>query len=180
MDAAIILGGLMARGIPEPVARGIVTNMQAESGLNPGINEIAPVVPGSRGGYGLNQWTGPRRVQYEAFAAQRGADPADLNTQLDFTVWELHNTEKAAGNALFAAPDAATAARIYETQYLRPGIPHGNRTPYSGPAGMPMAAMPNALQPQNALQPAQPLNALASFRLPMIDAATFQRNRLRA
>lgn len=176
-----ILAGLIARGIPEQVARGIIPNMQAESGLNTGINEVAPVVPGSRGGYGLNQWTGPRRVQYEDFAAQRGADPSDLNTQLDFTVWELHNTEKSAGDALFAAPDAATAARIYETRYLRPGVPHSGQTPYAGPAGMPANSLPQAMpaqQPNSLMPQPQPANSLP--RLAMIDPALFARNRLRA
>ena len=58
-----IIAGLMARGLSEAQAKGVVANMIAESRLDPGINEIAPLVPGSRGGYGLNQWTGPRRRQ---------------------------------------------------------------------------------------------------------------------
>ena len=174
-----ILAGLIARGIPEHIARGIIPNMIAESGLNPGINEIAPLVAGSRGGYGLNQWTGPRRRQYEAFAAQRGADPADINTQLDFTVWELHNTEKSAGNALLAAPDAATAARIYETRYLRPGIPHGDRTPYAGPAGMPQNAMPQSAAPQNAFASyqAQPTQNALVLQPNLLDANAFRSRR---
>ena len=50
-----IIAGLVARGMPLHIAQGVVANMKAESGLQPGINEIAPVVPGSRGGFGLNQ-----------------------------------------------------------------------------------------------------------------------------
>ena len=119
-----ILAGLVQRGIPLHVARGMVANMSAESGLNPSINEIAPTVAGSRGGYGLNQWTGPRRRQFEAFAADRGVSPSDLNTQLDFTVWELQNTEKRAGDRLMSAPDEMAAATIYSNDFLRPGIPN--------------------------------------------------------
>ncbi|MCA3303638.1 MAG: hypothetical protein INF98_15860, partial [Roseomonas sp.] len=74
---AEILAGLVNRGVSLPVAQGIVANMIAESNLNPDINEIAPLVPGSRGGYGLNQWTGPRRRQFEAFAADRGVPTSD-------------------------------------------------------------------------------------------------------
>lgn len=122
-----ILAGLVQRGIPLHVARGMVANMIAESGLNPGINEIAPMVAGSRGGYGLNQWTGPRRRQFEAFAADRGVAPSDLNAQLDFTVWELRNTEKRAGDRLMSAPDEVAAATIYSNDFLRPGIPHLDR-----------------------------------------------------
>ncbi len=47
-----------------------VMNFKDESGLDPGINEANPIVPGSRGGYGLYQLTGPRRKAYEAFAQQ--------------------------------------------------------------------------------------------------------------
>ena len=37
----------------EHVADGFVMNFKDESGLNPGINEQNPIVPGSRGGFGL-------------------------------------------------------------------------------------------------------------------------------
>ena len=46
--AAAIREGLISRGLPDHVADGFVMNFQDESGLNPGINEAAPVVPGSR------------------------------------------------------------------------------------------------------------------------------------
>lgn len=171
-SAAEIFAGLVARGVPAHVAQGIVPNMQAESGLDTGINELAPTVPGSRGGYGLNQWTGPRRVQYEQFAAAQGKDPSDLNTQLDFTVWELHNTEKAAGDAILSAPDARTAARLYETKFLRPGVPHGDR------GGIPLAP---ASAPQNGLAGQQyvapPVNQLAALRPVQLDPAAFMSRR---
>lgn len=146
-----IAEGLARRGVPPVAIEGILRGMRAESGLNPGINEIAPVVPGSRGGFGLNQWTGPRRKQFEEFARSQGKPLDDLDTQLDFTVWELQNTEKAAGGALYGAADADTAASIYETKFLRPGIPHGGRGKASGPV--------NALASPQA--PAQQQNVLA-------------------
>lgn len=121
-----IVTGLMARGIPEHIAVGMATRMRAESGLNPGINEIKPVVPGSRGGYGLNQWTGPRRVAYEKFADARGAKYDDLETQLDFTKWELENTENAAWNALQGTKTPDEAALVYMNKFLRPGILHSD------------------------------------------------------
>jgi len=80
-------------------------------------------VPGSRGGYGLNQWTGPRRRQFEAFAASRGAPLDDVNTQLDFTLAELQGPESKAWSALQGARDPIEAARIYSETFLRPGIP---------------------------------------------------------
>jgi len=40
------------------------------------------------------------------FAESRGLDPWDWRTQVDFSVWELHNTESAALEAMRARPDA--------------------------------------------------------------------------
>ncbi len=187
-----IIQGLMARGLPQHVAQGIVANMIAESSLNPGINEISPTVPGSRGGYGLNQWTGPRRVQFEAFARDRGASLDDLDTQLDFTLWELQNTERRAGDALAGTESATDAARVYSNQFLRPGIPHmdtrlGNAARLSGGNYRPTNALVGAenapvsdLSPQNALAAkVQRMNALSAFmpRTQQQDAAPFM-NRL--
>jgi hypothetical protein len=127
MNPEVVIDGLVQRGIPLHIAQGMAANMMAESRLDPGINEIAPLIPGSRGGYGLNQWTGPRRRQYETFAQERGSALDDLNTQLDFTMWELQNTEQGAWNALQGAQDPREAARIYSERFLRPGIPHLDR-----------------------------------------------------
>lgn len=170
-----ILMGLMARGIPEHVARGIVANMAVESRLDPGINEIAPLVPGSRGGYGLNQWTGPRRRQYEAFAADRGKPFDDLNTQLDFTMWELQNTERAAWDAISQAPDARTAAILYSEKFLRPGIPNMDARLAAlgglGPAGMPTSPQ------QNAFAAPQAQNAFANMQPVQLDPRMFKTSR---
>ncbi len=167
---AEILAGLVNRGVSLPVAQGIVANMIAESNLNPDINEIAPLVPGSRGGYGLNQWTGPRRRQFEAFAAERGVPTSDLNTQLDFTLWELQNTERRAWNALQGVDDPITAARIYSEQFLRPGIPNMDKRLGEAArlAGLPFdpSAGGNALAVQSPSQP--PQNALAQMPMPQI------------
>ncbi len=127
VDPALIIDGLVARGVPLPAAIGMAGNLAVESNFNPGINEIAPVVPGSRGGYGLAQWTGPRRVQYEQFAQDRGVPLDDLNAQLDFLTWELQNTERRAADRIFAAQTPEEAARLTSDLFLRPGIPHMDR-----------------------------------------------------
>lgn len=122
-----VVAGLERRGIPRTAAIGLAGNFAVESGFNPGINEISPVVPGSRGGYGLAQWTGPRRKQFEAFARSQGRALDDLDTQLDFTVWELQNTEKAAARDILSAATPEEAARAVSERFLRPGIPHLER-----------------------------------------------------
>lgn len=149
-----ILQGLIARGMPYNAAVGAVAGIGAESGFNPGINEIAPVVPGSRGGYGFNQWTGPRRKQYEAFAAESGRSVDDPEAQLDFTLWELNNTETAARDAIYSAKTPEEAIALYETKFLRPGIPHGGR----GSRSVEGMSSPGEVQlpPPNAMAQRQP------------------------
>lgn len=123
-DPRQIISGLVSRGVPRAAAIGLAGNMAVESGFKTDINEISPLVEGSRGGYGLIQWTGPRRRQFERFAGQ---NTADLDTQLDFLVHELNTTEKRARDQIYAAQDPVEAARLVSDKFLRPGIPHLDR-----------------------------------------------------
>lgn len=123
-SADTIRSGLLARGMPAHVADAFIVNMQDESGLNPGINEAAPIVPGSRGGFGLYQLTGPRRRDYEAFAASRGVDPADVDAQLDWLMHELEGPEARAAEAIFSAQDTPSAAVAILNKFLRPAEEH--------------------------------------------------------
>lgn len=170
-----ILDGLVARGMPVHIAQGAVANMIAESRLDPGINEAVPVVPGSRGGFGLNQWTGPRRRAFEAEAQRRGVPLDDVDFQLDYTMMEFEGPERRAFERLMQAPDAMQAARIYSDSFLRPGIPHMDRRLAEAArlAGMeytPQASAQRPQQaPQNALaaqQPQAPQNAFAAMQQP--------------
>jgi len=121
---AFIRDGLVKRGLPEHVADGFVMNFKDESGLNPGINEQNPIVPGSRGGFGLAQWTGPRRKALEAFAAQRGVPVDDPNMQMDFLVQELQGPEARAAQRIMASQDAGSAAQAIVNDFLRPAEQH--------------------------------------------------------
>lgn len=123
-SAPEIRSGLIQRGLPEHVSDAFIANFQDESGLNPGINEINPTVAGSRGGFGLYQLTGPRRREYEAFAAQNGVNPADTNAQLDFLMKELGGSESAAAKKILSSPDTATAAQAIVNDFLRPAPEH--------------------------------------------------------
>lgn len=120
VDERSIFQGLVQRGLPPHVAQGFVMNMRDESGLNPAINEVSPTVPGSRGGFGLYQVTGPRRTAYEAFASDRGVDPADVDAQLDFLVSELKGPEQRAAQSIFATQDVPSAAAAIARDFLRP------------------------------------------------------------
>lgn len=122
-----VIDGLVERGMPIHVATAFAWNMKDESNLNPGINEISPLVKGSRGGFGLNQWTGPRRRQLEAFASKRGVDVSDFDMQLDFLMHELETTEKAAKSSIYGAGTTGQAADAIVRKFLRPHESHRER-----------------------------------------------------
>ncbi len=105
-------------------AAGIVGQLGHESAGLQAINEYKPVVPGSRGGFGWAQWTGPRRRQFESWAKDQGLDVKDPEANYGFLVHELTNTwEKRALDAVRAAPDAISAGRAFTDTFLRPGTP---------------------------------------------------------
>jgi len=189
VDPQLIISGLVQRGVPESAAVGIAGNIAVESGFNPGINEAAPIVPGSRGGYGLIQWTGPRRRQFESYAGQ---NIDDLDTQLDFLVHELNTTERGARDAIYAAQDPIEAARLTSTKFLRPGIPHmdrriqetrelmgGNMSPSNVIAQSTQQEAPPQGAPQNALMSPQQQQQQPELQIPdnRLDASQFMSRR---
>ena len=116
------------RGLSRPVSEGIVAGMGSESGLNPSINERNPTVPGSRGGFGLYQLTGPRRIAFERWASENGKNVNDDQAQIDYMMTEFAGPERKAYDALIQAPDAQSAATIFTDQFLRPGVSHATQS----------------------------------------------------
>lgn len=125
--SSYIKQGLVSRGLPEHVADGFLMNFQDESGLNPGINEQNPTVAGSRGGFGLAQWTGPRRRQLEAFAQQQGKPVSDPDVQMDFLMTELQGSERGAAAKILGAGSAGEAGAAIVNSFLRPAEEHRAR-----------------------------------------------------
>ncbi|QFY77526.1 hypothetical protein DUD43_07405 [Alcaligenes faecalis] len=108
---------------PEQAA-GIVGQLGYESDGLQAINERKPVVPGSRGGFGWAQWTGPRRKQFEAWAQENKTDVTDPEANYQFLIHELTNTpESKVLDGLRKTQDAQAAGRIFTDQFLRPGAP---------------------------------------------------------
>lgn len=107
-------------GLSDVEAAGMTGNIGAESSFNTTITS-----GDGNGSRGLVQFTGDRLNGEKGllkFAESRGMDPWDWRTQVDFSVWELHNTESAALEAMRARPDATPAemARIIRETYERP------------------------------------------------------------
>lgn len=107
--------------IPEHAARGMVAEFMAESGDFKQMQELRPLVPGSRGGANLAQWTGPRRIALEQFAAKNGLDPMSRDTGRLFLLEELKGPEgQKLLPQLMRSRDAWEAAQLTRQLYLRP------------------------------------------------------------
>jgi hypothetical protein len=145
-------GLVQALGLEGFQAEGIIRGLMPESGLEP-INEAHPLKPGSRGGFGYAQWTGPRRVAFEKWSADHGLDPASDEANMKYLVYDLqtnHPDILARIKASKTVEEAANAFFEFESggdpglEYLRgshvyggpnPQRPGGDGAPGGGDSG---------------------------------------------
>ena len=113
-------------GLSDVEAAAMTGNIGAESSFSTTVTS-----GDGYGSRGLVQFTGDRLNGEKGllkFAESRGLDPWDWRTQVDFSVWELHNTESAALEAMRARPDATPEemAVIIRKNYERsdPAVAH--------------------------------------------------------
>lgn len=116
-------------GLSPEQAAGVVGQLGHESAGFGTMQEVKPMIPGSRGGYGYAQWTGPRRKAFEAWSAENNLDPSSYEANYGFLSHELKNTpEGKVLESVRQAPDARSAGRAFTDEFLRPGIPgYGSR-----------------------------------------------------
>jgi hypothetical protein len=152
-------------GINDMHAAAIAGNLGHESAGFGTMQEVNPVVPGSRGGFGYAQWTGPRRVAFESWAKANGLDPNGYAANYGFLRHELANTgEGKVLEALKAAQDPQTATRIFSEQFLRPGVPGmGSRQKWTQRA---LAFAPSADRPAPGAKPVGAETGVEGFFIP--------------
>ena len=73
--------------IPIDAAAGLVSNLNAESGLQGIPNAEVPFT--STSAFGWAQWVGPRRKKFDKFVADHGLDPKSDEANMGFLVQEL-------------------------------------------------------------------------------------------
>src|SRR5690606_33272658 len=105
-------------------AAAVFGNAGHESGGYQSLQEKKPIVPGSRGGYGIMQWTGPRRREFEAYCKRNGLNPSDMDANYAFLFVELKGWEGRVLPKLFAAKGLKANTKVFSDIFLRPGIPH--------------------------------------------------------
>ena len=119
-------------GYSKEAAAGVLGNIEAESGFNPDLIE-----KGNGIGFGLCQWSFGRREQLEAYAASKGVDPSDINTQIEFLIGEITPGGGADGYASYQlltyngyssddwenATTPEDAAIAFCWSFERPGVP---------------------------------------------------------
>ncbi len=86
------------------------------------LQEMKPVVKGSRGGWGWFQWTGPRRVAFEDYCKRNKLDPASNEANYKWLFVELKSTEKAAVNKTKAAGTLHQKTKAFENSFERAGV----------------------------------------------------------
>lgn len=111
-------------GLTVDQAAGVIGNIGVECNGFRTMQEIRPTVPGSRGGYGICQWTGPRRRAFEAYASARNFKLDSYEANYGFLLHELRTTERNALSFLRTAKSVKEATKLFMEKFERPGVPH--------------------------------------------------------
>lgn len=169
-----LMGDLMNDfGLSKDQAAGVVGNLSHESGGFKSLQELNPVVPGSRGGYGYAQWTGPRRKQFESWSKENNLDPSSYEANYGYLKHELQNTpEGSVLEGLHGAQSAGEAAELFSKGFLRPGIPHMDSR-VSRANSYQTASLNPSLTPE---QPAMDPKALLAQRLTKMQGGNVSAN----
>lgn len=96
-----------------------VGNLGHESGGFKHFQELNPIVPGSRGGFGWAQWTGPRRKAFEAYCKRNNLDPYSDFANYAYLFIELTTTEKKTVPAVKAGKTLMEKVKAFELNFER-------------------------------------------------------------
>lgn len=121
-----IVNRLTDGGLTKTAAIGIVANLKAESNLDPAIKQL-----GGGPGRGLAQWEKGGRydtdpINLTKFAKKKGTDWSDLDTQIDFILYEMekHPEYKKIKQMLNQTDNVKDATMIFLKRYEKAGTPH--------------------------------------------------------
>lgn len=104
---------LLNNGYSRNAVAGILGNLQQESAFNTGA-----ISSDGHNSLGIAQWTAERRDALEAYAAEKGTDPTDLATQVEFLQRELDEDPELKAR-LMEAKSPEEAAEIFHDGFER-------------------------------------------------------------
>ena len=111
-------------GFSELDAAAVFGNLGHESNGLTAFQEVNPTVPGSRGGWGWAQWTGPRRVAFEAYCERNDLDPKSDKANYGWLFNELKGPEAGAVAKTKAAKTLKDKVVAFEMAFERAGVKH--------------------------------------------------------
>lgn len=112
-----VMQRLVNEGVDPQTAAGYVGALMQESGGN--TFDISPTAENPSGAYGIAQWLGSRRDDLNAFAKERGKDPSDFETQVEFLVHEIKGNEAESLEAIRGAKSPEEAGMLADQYYER-------------------------------------------------------------
>lgn len=104
-------------------AAGIVGALAVETGNFRYMQELNPIVKGSRGGIGYSQWTGPRRLAFEAWAGPE-VDLTTYEVNYGFLKEELEGEYASVVDRVRDTDTVREATNVFMRRYLRPHKNH--------------------------------------------------------
>jgi peptidoglycan hydrolase-like protein with peptidoglycan-binding domain len=109
----IVVDFFVSKGWQKHHGYGAASNIYQECSFRPDLT-------GDGGhAYGLCQWHGDRQAQFKKLYG-KPIQQASAMEQLEFLNWELHNSEKKAGQMLREAKNAHEAGAMFSKYYERP------------------------------------------------------------
>jgi len=119
-----IINKLVNGGLTKTAAIGVVANLKAESNLDPAIKQR-----GGGPGRGLAQWEEGGRydtdpINLTKFAAKKGTDWTDLDTQIDFILYEMdkHPEYREVKKQINNTDSVEKATLIFLEKYEKPNF----------------------------------------------------------
>lgn len=107
-------------GLSKEAAAGVVGNLSHETGNFTAMQEKNPSA--GRGGYGIAQWTGPRRKNFEKYAADNGLSPDSYEANFGFLHQELNSSYAGVLKGLKGAGSVAEATDLFARDFEAPGV----------------------------------------------------------
>jgi len=112
-NESTIYAFLNSKGLSASQSAGVLANLQAESGFNPGIEGVNDGGPGVSA-IGIAQWEGGRRTALRTYAAAHGGKETDLNMQLGYLWTELTGPYAGFFARFRSTTDPGTAAAYWD------------------------------------------------------------------